>query len=67
MREVIFTNHVPVKPHVLICLDSHPYPQDLILKLMTQTVNFKFQEKYTLNILSTLPICDTCVKPEGGF
>ena len=58
---------ISIKTHVLDFSNSPPAPWDLSLKLMTRTLNFKFLEKYTLNILSILPIYDTYVKNEGGF
>ena len=60
-------DHVPIKTHVFIFSDSPPSIQDLILKLTTRKVNFKFMEKYTLNILSIFPMCDIYVKNEGYF
>ena len=67
MKEFVVIDHVPFKTHVFVFSDSPPAPHDLILKLMIQTTDLKFLEKYTLNILSMLPICHTHVKTEGGF
>ena len=67
MREVIVSKQISIKTHVLDFSNSPPAPWDLSLKLMTRTLNFKFLEKDTLNILSILPIYDTCVEHEGVF
>ena len=67
MREVIVNKQIFIKTHVFDFSNSPPAPRDLSLKLMTQTLNFKFLEKDTLNILSILPIYDTYVKNEGVF
>ena len=39
MKEVFVVGHVPNKTHVFASSDFAPAPQDMILKMMTQTVN----------------------------
>ena len=39
MKEVFVTSHVPKNTHVLFSFDLALDPRDLILKLMTRTVN----------------------------